>query len=218
MGTKTRDEMVTRVRFKLDNRSATDIPAPQIHDWINDAYDHVCRPSIFRHRELQETADITLVVSTRSYTIGAASDVDFIYTVYNVDEGFGLLPRDIREFDRTVIQTAQPRFYDTWEGKLVINCNPDSASVDDVVRVRYYKMRARLTDDSVTAIHERWDEIIIEGATWRGWKDLSNVDRADQCRDEFARMINEVTDIAKIEGEDWSSSAEPQINPVMRVS
>jgi hypothetical protein len=69
-----------------------------------------------------------------------------------------------------------------------------------------------------TAIHERWDEIIVEGATWRGWKDLNNIDRADQARDEFARMINEVTDIAKIEAEDWGSSAEPQLNPVMRVS
>jgi hypothetical protein len=216
MGTKTRDEMVERIRFKLDNRSTSDVTDEQIEDWLNDAYDHVCRPNIFRHRELQDTHDITLVANDRDYAL--ASDHDFIYTVFNVDEGIGLHPRDLRQFDRTTIVTGQPRFYDTWGTNLVINCNPDSASVDDVIRVRYWKTRDRLTSDAATTIHERWDEVIIEGATWRGWKDLNNIDRADQSRDEFARMINEMVDIAKIEAEDWGQSAEPEVQPVMRVS
>jgi len=217
MGTQTTDQMVTQVRFKMDNRSATDITAAQILRWLNGAYDHVCRPSIFRHRELQSTQNITLAASDRDYAL--ASNFDFIHSVFNVDEGYGLDPGDIREFDRSRITTSRPVKYDTWGTDLIINCNPSSTYQGDILRVRYYVTRTLLTAGTgTTTIHERWDEIIVEGATWRGWKDLSNIDRADQCRDEFARMINEITDIARIEAEDWGSSSEPQIQPVMRVS
>ena len=212
MGTQTRDEFRTRVRFKLDNRA--DVTDAQIDDWVNDAYDHVSRPNIFRHRELQTTQTIPLLTTVREYAL--STDVDYIYTVFNSTEGYGLLPRDLRSFDRARISDRQPRFYDTWGSNLVLDSTPDSGSVGDNIVVRYWQTRTRLSTNAATAIHERWDEIIMWGATWRAWDDLNNIDRADQARDNFARMINEIQDIQKIQGEDWGQSSEPQIQQVMR--
>ena len=178
----------TRLKRKLLNR--TDISDSDLDFWINDAYDHVSRPNVYRHREMNETQTIPLTATT---TYALASDVDVVVSVFNDTQDYGLDPRDIEEFDRrNQTGTIRPTEYAIWETNLHLNGVPDSASVGDNLIVRYWQSITELsTDSSTTEIHRRFDEIIIAGAAWRGWDDLGNLERRDEAGDMFAKLMRE---------------------------
>jgi hypothetical protein len=213
MGTLTLDEMVTRLDYRLGNR--TDITDALKKIWINDSYDHVSRPNIHEHRELQVSQDITLATSTNTYSLN--SDLDIIFDVFNATQNYKLYPRTIKQFDQydtTVVR--RPNLYTTWGTNLIIDSYPDSGSVGDTVTIRYWDQPTILGDSDTTVLNRRFDEIIVKLGEWRAWDHLGNFERAEEAANTFATLLREVPDIVNEEAKDDGHRAMPTIYPGQR--
>ena len=207
MGTKTLTLLQAGLTQRLQNR--TDLSSTNLTQCINDAYDHVTRPNIYDHRELHGTQDITLTATT-TYALG--STVDVIRSVYNVTKGQFLNPRDIEQFDGRVSTTARPTEWAIYGTNLILGTTPDSGTIGDTVRIRFWKYVTLLSASSdTTAIHARWDSIIEIGASYYAWSLLGNVERKSEAGDEFARLIREVPERAQITGKGRGFRAYPNI-------
>lgn len=207
MGTKTLANFQTGVTQRLQNR--TDITTAQLTQCINNAYDHVTRPNIYDHREMHGTQDITLT-ATVTYALNSA--VDVIRSVYNVTKGQRLDPRDIEQFDGRVSTTARPTEWAVYGTNLILGTIPDSGTIGDTVRIRYWKFVTLLSATTdTTAIHARWDDIIEVGAAYYAWSLLGNIERMAEARDEFARLIRDVPERMQITGKGRGFRAYPNI-------
>jgi hypothetical protein len=206
MGTKTFTQLKAGLVQRLQNR--TDISDSVQGQCVNDAYDHVTRPNIYDHRELQASQDITLT-ATNTYALNAA--VDVIRNVYNVTKGQRLEPRDIEQFDERVPKTARPSEWSTYASNLVLDSTPDGNSVGNTIRIRYWKFVTPLTGSATTVVDARWDSIIEVGASFYCWDILGNVERMAEARDNFARLIREVPQRSHITGKGRGFKAYPRI-------
>ena len=50
-----------------------------------------------------------------------------------------------------------------------------------------------------------WDEIILAGAVWRGWMWIGEPDMAENAKEDFGRLVNEVADWRKLAAENWGA-------------
>jgi hypothetical protein len=212
MGTMTFLELRDEVQYGLHNRgtAAGGPTAVQLGRYVNWAYNHVSRPNIYRHRELQATQNVTLATDDRDYTLATVPHA--IYSVYNSTDGYKLNPRDIRRIDDMPIVSGRPSWYAVWGNELIVSPQPTSSENGDTVVVRYWQAPTVLSGDGdVTVLRYEWDEIIIAGAEWRAWARLKQREHALESRDEFGTLVNEVQDILKIEGEDTGWQIEPEL-------
>lgn len=209
MGVLTKLGMVDEVRYQMENRQ--DISATRIKRWLDWAYLHVSMPNIYRHRQLQDTEDIALVLADDTYTL--ASDITAVYSVANTTKGYRLEPQDIRWFDELRQIDAQPRVYSLWGNVLHIRGRPTSAEAGDNLRIRHWARPdlSAFGDNDETILDQVWDEVVILGAVWRGWRTLNRPDMEDLAREVFSLSINEIVDIDRVEGEDDGRRFEPEI-------
>ena len=219
MGTMTFAEMRDELMFALDNRgetTASGVTPARKSRWINSAYRHVSMPSVFRHRELEVSQDVTLVTSTASYSLN--SDLWAIQSVYNTTSlrERRLRPRSMRQLDSMLTTLGEPTLYARWGNTIHLRRVPSSSFNGDTLRVRYWDRPSLLSADSdLSVLTDEWDEIIIMGARWRGWLWMNVPDRAEQARQDFGRMINEITDTFQLEGEDTDWNPEVYVDDPM---
>ena len=215
MGTMTGTTMTTEVRYNLGNRQSggggpTDA---QILRYINWAYNHVARPTIYRHRELQTTQTNTLVETTAGYTLGTVPMA--IFSVYNSTSEYKLSPRDIRVLDNTPSTAGRPSYYAVWGNTLQTSPTCGEDNDGDTLTTRYWQAPTAITTGT-TALRYEWDEVVVAGATWRGWIGLAEYERAMGAREHFGVLIQEVQDIMKIEGEDTGNVWEVEVGSYQR--
>jgi hypothetical protein len=220
MGILTTAEMITEVRSAIGQPSETDVPDTRITLWLDWSYRHVCRPKIHRHREMRVKETITLVTGQRNYDV--ASDYFSTYSLANTTVGYRLIPMDQRRQDEPLLTSSRPQFYDIdWytdplgQTTLSVLLYPNVASGygGNELRHRYWKMPVGTDTSGLTAateIDSDWDEVIIVGAIWRGWRHRRSVQRAEIHKAEFAQLINEIPDrlVADVEDKDWGFEVE----------
>jgi hypothetical protein len=160
-----------------------------------------------------------------------------IYGVWYV-EGSSLTDRSIRRqrlrgsFDiRTTDQAAQgqgrPTRYGIWgqtagdEGGQVLNLDrrPSATDAGRVLLVRGYRVPDTLTvDTAVTSLGTLWDEVIILGATWRGFRELNENARAEVARQNFGLLMAEQQEARRLDAEDWGGGFEVDLTYYMPIS
>lgn len=240
MGAMNLTQLSDATRFAIDNRS--DLTSDQLERWLNWSYAHVSMPRIHRHQALQVTSlnNIKLITDQIEYDLLALFSTP-LWGIYSVTYIFGTDASDysnrrfrlegsgdVRWFDEgNQIGTGRPNEYAVWGGGvgtghggagqvLLVDRRPTSSENGNVLLVRGYKKPTRLISNSQsTVLNELWDEVIILGAAWRGWREINRPDRAITRKEDFRDMINEVQEATQLDAEDWGGRFELDIQPYM---
>lgn len=170
--------------------------------YLQFAYARVWLPSTFEHVEAQTTQTITLVTSTASYTL----------TVWAIDHvryenGGKTLPpmTRVQLSQRGTTILGPPARFARWGTLLYPDRVPTSAENGHTLTV--YGWRQPPTwGDTVSELRSEWDEVILEGAAWRGWVRLGDLPRADIHRENYAALVNDNRTVLSVEArqEGWS--------------
>lgn len=211
MGVLTLAQFRVAVRLCLEDRTdldpATTNGALFLNRWVNDAYRHVCLPSVYRHPAMQKSAAVTAATATTEYAL--AADVYAIRYVINTTKGLRYTPERPEELREGTSGRDM-----TWarEGNNLILRVAAGGTNGDTVRYSYWARPALLTaDGSVTEIEEYWDGIIVNLAAGYGAANLGMMERADYYDDRAMRLINEHRVPGAFEAEDrgWRNDVTP---------
>ena len=226
MGSMTLTEMRSSLRWDLDNRGG--LTEAQLNRWLNWSYLHISQPNIHMHQSLQSDTGnlVTLATGTVSYNIGTLAAMRFhgIYSTTYVRgtdySDYSTTRRklrgglDIRHFDESLVGEGEPSRYAIWGGNaagqiIYVDHRPSSAENGNVLLVRGYREPTQLTTaNQVTVLPSIWDEIILMGAKWRGWRSLNRPERAEPARVEFGLQINEIPEATYLDAQDWGGQFE----------
>ena len=174
--------------------SRTEIPDSDYNRYINQAYHHVSRPSVMPHYEIRQSQTIVLVTAQQAYAL--PTDWRGTRSVFNQTQEYRLDPEDVEDQDsRRVTNTSRPSQYVIEGVNLVLSQAPDAGANGDVLVHRYWQRPPLLTaDGDTTVLNEDWDEVIQQGAIYRGWRRLNQHERMVEAREDYARLIREVQD------------------------
>lgn len=231
MGDLTLATMRDALTYDLFQR--TDLTTSQKDRWINWSYRHVSMPRVFRHRELQiDTQNlITLVTGQVSYDISAATlgmEVPYVYDVTYVDgpNAADLTRRrrklyggqDIREFENSYLAQGEPTHYALYgPNTLYINMRPTVTQNGNVVRLRGWRVPMALTDPAhTTVLLATFDEVILLGARWRGFRSLGRTEMAELAKGDFVGLLNDMQVPWTSDAEDWGGYFQPDLLPYER--
>lgn len=215
MGLMLLSEFRSEIRLALDDRSDLDPSSnatalARLNRWTNDAYRHVCLPSVFRHPGMQTSSTLTLDSDDADSAYALASDVYAIEFVINETKDIRYEPEQARE----LLEGTSGRDF-AWARRgtnLIIRA---SAGTDgDTVRYYYWRRPALLTASSdVTVIEEFWDQVIVTLGAAYGAANLGMRETADYFDDRAARLINEHRSAAHFEALDrgWRNDLTPII-------
>ncbi len=200
----TLNEIRDLVRFNLDNRS--DLTDARVDGWINQTLLHVSKPEVYRHPQLETTELVTMVAGTSTYAL-ANTRTRFVEGVRNTRalQGYQLLKKNKRWLRERVQDTlGRPSHYTTFgtlgvENNIQVWPTPDASWTDDL-EVEEYLVPVLLTGDAdPSPFSDDWDEILIAGGTWRGFRDLQKFVTADSYRETYANLVNELVGRDKLE-------------------
>lgn len=231
MGSMTLTEMRNATRWGLDNVGTNKVTEAQLTRWLNWSYQQVAMPKVHRHQSLQASTGnaITLVadqvtydLSTLGYRLWGIYSAHYIVgtdsAVYSTQR-VRLTPEDIRWFDQGIYGTGRPVRYAIWGGNgagqvLHISSRPTSTEAGHVLQVRGYRAPDALSaTDDTTALFDGWDEVVVLGARWRGWRELNRPERAEMARADFAAMIAEMQESGTEDAHDWGGRFELDLTP-----
>ena len=234
MGSMTHLELRTATQWALDNR--TNISATQLTRWLNWTYYQVSQPAAHRHQSLQADGEVTMALDQVSYDLPTILGYTLwgLYGVWYI-EGTSITDRtlrrqrlkgsfDVRATDEGSLGSGRPTRYSLWGqtgatgGGQVLNLDRRPSSTDDgrSLLVRGYRTPTSLTTDGqFTVLHPLWDEVLVLGATWRGFRELGEVARAEVAKANFAMLIQEQQDARRLDAEDWGGAFEVDLAPYM---
>jgi hypothetical protein len=225
--------MRDETRFWLGGRQSDDegMTDARVDLFLNWAYRHISRPTIFPHRELQSSTTFTFTTSDGDYAfvadigLTAASNLVAIRDLVNESQGNRLEPRSIRQLDEFRFDAAgsliegRPELYALDGTTLYVYPAPSSSYNGDTVRLRYWaEIAALASSGAASTLATDWDEVIIQGAVWRGWKALNQPERAEIAKVEFGQLTNEVTDRLSLDVEDRGWEFDVEMQPWQRRS
>jgi hypothetical protein len=211
--------MRTELFESMDSRTEMD-PATaggltRLDRAINRAYRHVSMPTIREHPEMQDSLDHILITGIHEYSLVTGGlAVWAIYQVKLEDDEITLTGKRFRELNKLRRPDGRPSFYARWGNNLFINSNPTATENGDTLRVYFWRQPTALVaaaPNNVTLLTPVWDQVIMAGATYYGWKSLNVVERADMAREDFAALINEVPNVDFIEQRDDGFEIEPDL-------
>lgn len=215
MGTLLLSEFRTEIRLALDDRSdlnpSNATALARLNRWTNDAYRHVCLPSVYRHPAMQSSGTITLDSDDSDQLYALASDVYAIEFVINTTKGVRYEPEQARELLEGT--TGRDFAWARWGSNLIVRA---STSTDgNTLRYYYWRRPTALSANSdVTAIEEYWDQVIITLGAAYGAANLGMREVADYYDDRAARLINDHRPASAFEAMDrgWRNDLVPIIN------
>lgn len=213
MGTMTRETMRDAVREGLGHRKSDEVSSTRVDRWIDWAYRHVTRPTVHPHREMKTRATTALVQGDAD--LGMNSDfgiTDFLAVIDVADttDGIRYRPMTVRERDDTDTSIeGRARFYTLFydaaasETVLLLDRPPNSQDAGNTLQLRYWREPPDFAGDSdTTVLLPDWDEVIVVGALWRGWRAMGSVERAEVMKAEFGQLVNEVSERLRLDAED----------------
>lgn len=237
MGTLDLATFRSATKWALDNR--TNITDDQLDRWINWSYLQISQPSVHRHQPLQAEGSVTLVLDQVQYDLPSLLTYTLwgIYGIWYV-EGSSItdysLRRqrlrgsfDVRSTDTAALGQGRPTRYSIWgqtagtTGGQVLNLDrrPSATDAGRVLLVRGYRSPTTLAlDGDNTVLHPLWDEVIVQGATWRGFRELGENARAEVARQNFGLLITEQQSARRLDAEDWGGGFEVDLTYYMPIS
>lgn len=205
MGAITLDDARDEVRYALGGFGATadQLADDRVDRWLRWAQLHAGRPAIYPHRELATSGTFVLAASTPGYAFSTfATDTDNVQAirkVFNESRGRRLRPTSHRQYlegSRTgdgALQTGSPERYAVDGGTLYVLSAPSATYAGDTMRVFFYRKPTALSAvGAMSELGEDWDEVIVAGALWRGFRALGVPERAELAKLEFGQLANEV--------------------------
>lgn len=226
MGDLNLDDFRGEVRARVGGLSPSSSawPTARVDRWINWAYRWVAQPRVYEHPNLEVDFGQPLATNTVSYTLtDPASAIDGFFKIQSVhvidDTSVTSATRNPTwsqsAHDRLLRHTTYqrlrrlgapypgpPALWTRWRGRLYIDKVPPSSDVGKLLLLHgYARPVAMSATSSVTAMDPEWDEVITVGASWRGWLARGNADMAEDARENFGQLVNEVAGQGMMDGE-----------------
>jgi hypothetical protein len=216
-GLITLQTIFDQTRAILGNRNATDLPNATLLPWTNWTLDQLASPRVYRHPELWDLTSQTLATADRLYTIDTAgSPVDTVailsvVIVSSTDpaQRLRLRPVTLRDgfTDAGRITSGTPVQYSLYSPtEIELYPTPSSTYSTWNLLIRRIKVPTSFTVAGIATekspLHRFFDEALVLGTVWRGWRHQKEVLRAEAAKAEFGQVVNEVTDRLSLEAED----------------
>lgn len=186
--------LTAKVRQRIRD---TGYSSSEILDYINDAQRDIFNE--YRLRFMQETQDYTLAVNTPDITNGSGLPTNFVQAINLVIKTSGyekLVPyKDFTTADEmypdssdtTLYPANTPSFWYLYEDTINVHPAPDQAYS---VTLRFYKEPTELTADSdVPQIPSEFEELLVEGATWRVLQVKDQYDQAAIHENKYNELL-----------------------------
>jgi hypothetical protein len=197
--TKTQAAILTSIRDRLDETTATFWTDAQLRRWVNEGALDVAR----RTETIQDRDDISVTAGTREYSL----PVDCLrvyrveYRVTGNDEAFNLTFRQFNAMDeiwytQQAITSNIPLYYTIWgfspSNKIVIYPVPGN---DGSLKVFNYRMPAELATDgsaaaTVIEIPNGWENLLVDYAEYHAlrkdrdprWQEAKGLYEEKRCK------------------------------------
>lgn len=204
MGVMTLAQMRDDVRHIIGGLTSAEASDTLVDRWLRWAYLHVSQTAVYQHRELLTNGTAVLATSDPDYTFasfGTSTDnVRAIKLVFNETRGRTLLPMSLRQYGERArpggsLLEGEPTHYCAEAGTaLLVWPAPSSTYNGDTLLVWFWKKPAALAPSPASELAEEWDEVIVQGAVWRGFRYRNQMDRAEVAKAEFGQLANEIAD------------------------
>jgi hypothetical protein len=211
MGTNLLSDMRSDLYLLLGSRDEVDpTTAPgqaRLDRFLNWCYLRIQLPSTFEHVERQTSEILTLVTSTTSYSI-AVWAIDHI----RYDNFSKLLrPMSKTQLSNSTVPAGQPSRFARWGQFISLDYSPTTTQNGHTLTVYGWIQPSALTNSvsvAASSLNSVWDEVIVAGAAWRGWRSLGDSVRADTFREEYSALVNDNRSVLSFEGriEGWRAS------------
>lgn len=153
--------------------------------WINDAYQELCDLHLWPFLETTSTGASPLTIS----------DLGRVITVYDSTNDYVLVYKDRHDLytgDPALDDTGNPSYWYTDNLTIVRTYPATSVSL----AVRYYKIPATLSSGGDTpVIPARFNDLIVDGAAVRAYKNKDNFEAAQFVRDEWERGVERMRSV-----------------------
>lgn len=211
MGTNELVDMHEDLYLLLDSRDEADPSTAsgvaRLNRFLNWSYLRVQLPTTFEHIERQTTQTLTMVTSTASHAL----------TVWAIDHirynnfGKNIKPMSRSSLSNTTIPSGQPSRWARWGSTLYWDYIPTSDQNGHTATVYGWTEPSALVSTASTAastLNSVWDEVIVVGAAWRGWRSLGDHTKADLYREEYGALVNDNKSVLHVEGhvQGWRST------------
>lgn len=201
MGTLTKAEMRTELYLLLNSRDEVDpndtTGQVRLDRFLNWSYARVQLPSTFEHVEKQTTQTLTLVASTSSYTTTVWAIDHILYS----NRSKRLTPLSRAQLSNISIPSGPPSRFARWGPTVYLDTIPTSTEAGHTLVVYGWEDIQTLSGTgAASALNSLWDQVIVTGAAWHGWRSLGDMARADLYREEYAAMVNDARSVFSIEG------------------
>lgn len=203
MGDMTLAACRVEVRLDLDNRSVVDLPDGRVDRWLNWTLHHCTNPKVYMHPRLRVTENVTLVTATNQYILTGDTGTREVWMVMGVRNtqalvGQPLYPKSRKWFRRQVQDApGRPSYYmhTSTPASLSVLQVYNSPSVEyngQVLAVEEYCRHIPWIVNAETVLDVMWDEVLIAGGIWRGWRAMNQPVFADRALVDYAALINEI--------------------------
>jgi hypothetical protein len=168
-------EMATEVDRILGNREGT--PFTNAKLWVNRAYQTLLASA--QQRETLAVATIVSIASTP--TIAMPSDFFSVLSLRDTTNDARLIQISLQRYDQLDTDTEGiPSYYALGNGVIYLWRTPDAINS---YTLRYRKRLAELTADGTEhGLDREWDQVIIYLATYMGFVDSNELERANAMR------------------------------------
>lgn len=210
MGLLTAVELETELYYALDSADEFDPSTPagaaNCLRALNFSYMRLQLPSVFDHIEKQTTQAIVLATGTGSYPI-TLRELDHI-RYNNIPRR--LKPFNIRRRSQGLQSPGSPTRYARWGSSIYLDFIPTLAENGHTLTAYGWAEPTQLVTSSGAAsiLNSVWDEVILVGGKWRGWRRLGEGVKADMHREEYAAMVNDNKSVLQAEAFDQGFAPE----------
>lgn len=220
----------TEVRRLLDDNQ--DEPQARIFRFVQDAYDFVSNPGIFRHRGLFTDKETALNNTGNEYSFTGTtwlhptvvSIVEAVPgSVQPTDNRWKLDYTTLAQLDNMKLSKSRPSAYAFDGGTFYLDAIPSDTLNGKTLVARGYVRGTKLTSFSstntaTTALDDEWDTIICYLAAMYGWLFLRDSGKAMDFREDAGRLINEQRAAAELAAFDWRHTIINDGPDYMRIS
>lgn len=201
MGVDTRADMRSDLYLLLDSRDEVDPTTAagqaKLDRFLNYSYMRLQLPTTFEHPEMMTTQAIVLATGVGSVAVTPWAIDHIRYNNY----GRHLRPMSRAQLSNTTIPSGEPTRFARWGSTLYYDYIPTSAQNGHTLTIYGWAAPTTISASSAASLLSVvWDEVIVVGAAWRGWRSLGDHVRADVFREEYAALVNDNKSVLQVEG------------------
>jgi hypothetical protein len=190
----TTAELLAELILLLGNRSTEAIPISRYYTWLTNSQNELAYG--LRLPEVEKKVTAIMVVGTAVY--GLPSDLVAIYNLRDNTLKRRIRKSGFRKFDNIWSETSgDPTHYIRFGSNIQLTPVPSNANT---LQIRYAKVISSINAILEPAIGVMWNEAILLGAEYRGWKSLGEYQRMSIVKNEYISIVRSRR--AEVEQED----------------